>query len=107
METKVTKEKEQSEQIETLMKNNSFEISDLKYSVKTKEIALKERFTKEKELSKVIDELRKENANLKEINGNLNTRLVQQQLKYFEKLTKLESDPKEKHFCNGTLMVHW
>ena len=45
----------------------------------------------------MIDTLRKENETLKETNGKLNTWLAQKQLKYFEVLTKLESDVKEKH----------
>lgn len=92
---KAANEKEQSEVIANLRQKNSLEISDLKFSVKTKEIDLKERLAKEKELSNVINELRKENANLKEINGSLNTKLAQQQLKYLT--TKAECDSKEEH----------
>ena len=50
MSNKIAKESEQSNKIKEFKIQNNLEISDLKFTVKTKEIILKGRYAKEKEL---------------------------------------------------------
>ena len=65
MSNKIAKESEQSNKIKEFKIQNNLEISDLKFTVKTKEIELKGRYAKEKELSTVIEELKINNEKLK------------------------------------------
>ena len=61
---KSEKESEQSNKMKEFKIRNNLEISDLKFTVKTKKIELKGRYAKEKELSTVIEELRINNEKL-------------------------------------------